>query len=79
MGFCYDFFFFCISTATGKCCLQRNPSVVSEQPCVHQNRFVVESFWFLVFGTHVFKVFENEIFGIKRLRSSVVFVVYEED
>ena len=41
---------------------------------MHQNWFNVESF--LVFGTHVFKVFENEIFGMKRFRSSVVLEVY---
>ena len=47
MGFCWDFFF-CISAATVKCFHPRNPSVVSEQPCVHQNRFIVKSFRFLV-------------------------------
>ena len=31
---------------------------------------------FLVFGTHVFKSYENEIFGLKRCRSSVVLHVY---
>ena len=64
-------FFF---AAIGKCFHPLNPSVVSEQPCVHQNRFIVESFRF--FGTYVFKAFENEIFGMKRFRSSVVLYIY---
>ena len=46
MGFCWDFF--CIFSATGKCCHPRNPSVVLEQLFVHQNRFTVESFRLLV-------------------------------
>ena len=71
-GFCWDFF--CFFAAIGKCCHPRNPSVVSEQPCVHQKRFIVESFRFLV--PMFFNVFENEIFGMKRFRSSVVLVVY---
>ena len=41
---------------------------------MHQNRFNVESFWFLV--PMFFKVFEHEIFGMKRFRSSVVLEVY---
>ena len=46
MGFCWEFF--CFSAVIGKCCHSRNLSVVSEQPCVHQNRFIVEIFRFLV-------------------------------
>ena len=65
-------FFF--SVAIGKCCHPRNPSVVLEQPCVHQNRFIVESFRFLV--PMFFKVFENDIFDLKRFRSNGVLVVY---
>ena len=41
---------------------------------MHKNRFIVESFRFLV--PMFFNVFENEIFGMKRFRSSVVLVVY---
>ena len=46
MGFCWDLFLF--FAAIVKCFHPRNPSVVSEQPCVHQNQFIVESFRFLV-------------------------------
>ena len=41
---------------------------------MHQNQFIVEIFQVLV--PMFFKVFENEIFGMKRFRSSVVLVVY---
>ena len=71
MGFCWDFF----SAVIGKCCHPRNIAVVSEQPCVHQNRFNVEIFRFFI--PMFFKSFENEIFGTKRFRSSVVLYVYD--
>ena len=67
-------FFFCFFAAIGKCCHPRKTLVVSEQPCVHQNQFIVESFLFLV--SMFFRVFENEIFFMKRFRSSVFLVVY---
>ena len=74
LGWVFVGIIFCISAATRKCCLPRNPSVVSEQPCVHQNRFVVESFLFLV---PMFSKFSKmRFFGMKRFRSSVVLKVY---
>ena len=44
---------------------------------MHQNRFNVESFQFLV--PMFFKSFENDIFGMKRFRSSVVLYVYDHE
>ena len=44
---------------------------------MHQNRFNVESFRFFI--PMFFKSFENEIFGMKRFRSSVVLYVYDHE
>ena len=72
MGFIEIFFLF--FAAIGKCCHPRNPSILSEQPRVHQNRFIVESFgfWYLYF----LKFSKMRFFGMKRFRSSVILVLY---
>ena len=44
-GFVEIYFFF---AAFGMRYHPQNPEVVPEQPYVHQNRFFIESFWFLV-------------------------------
>ena len=48
MGFYRDFFFFVFSLLLESVATNETPLVVSKQPCVHQNRFNVESFLFLV-------------------------------
>ena len=43
----FDELFFVLH-CLGMRCHYQNPKVVSKHTCVHQNRFFVESFWFLV-------------------------------
>ena len=72
MGFCWDFFLNFLllleSVATHKTLQWYESNLV----CIKIG-LLLRDFWF---GTHVFKSFENEIFGMKRFRSSVVLYVY---
>ena len=74
LGWVFVGIFFVFSLLLASVATHETLAVVSKQPCVHQNLFIIDNFRFLV--PMFFKVFENEIFGMKRFRSSVILVVY---
>ena len=64
---------FLFFAAIGMCYHAQNPTVVSEQPCVHQYRFFIESFQFLV---PMFSKASKMRFFVGKCRFNVVFHVY---
>ena len=61
------------SATIGKCYHPQNPSVVLEQSCVHQNRFIIESFRFLV---PMFSKVSEMRFLVRKGLDPMLFYVY---